>query len=110
LQQDPKNYKFEQINLYWGGRYLQDLYWKPAFTQIPVTFLPVLSREPSWEGKAGYIQDAALSDGLPLENSVVYACGSEAMIQDARATLLQAGLPAGNFYSDAFVQSGGLSL
>ena len=110
LQQDPEAYKFEQINLYWGGRYLHDLYWEPAFTQIPLTFVPVLSREPNWDGKAGYIQDAALSDALPLKNSVVYACGSEAMIRDARADLLRAGLPSGNFFSDAFVQSGGVSL
>ena len=107
LQQDPEAYKFEQINLYWGGRYLHDLYWEPAFTQIPVTFVPVLSREPSWDGKAGYIQDAALSDALQLKNSVVYACGSEAMIQDAKSALLEAGLLACNFFSDAFVQSGG---
>ena len=110
LHQDPEAYKFEQINLYWGGRYSHDLYWEPAFAQIPVTFVPVLSREPSWGGKVGYIQDAALSDALPLKNSVVYACGSEAMIRDARADLLRAGLPSGNFFSDAFVQSGGVSL
>ena len=110
LHQDPEAYKFEQINLYWGGRYSHDLYWEPAFAQIPVTFVPVLSREPSWGGKVGYIQDAALSDALPLKKSVVYACGSEAMIQDARAALLGAGVPEGNFFSDAFVQSGGFSL
>ena len=110
LQQDPDPYRFEQIKLYWGGRYLHDLYWEPTFTKMPLIFIPVLSRESSWEGRAGYIQDAALNDAPPLENSVVYACGSEAMIQDARAALLGAGLPAGNFHSDAFVQSGGLSL
>jgi CDP-4-dehydro-6-deoxyglucose reductase len=109
LQEDPRAYKFEQINLYWGGRYLQDLYWEPVFTQIPLSFTPVLSREPNWEGRAGYIQDAVLADALSLKHSVVYACGSDAMIQDARTVLLGAGLSEGNFHSDAFVQSGGLS-
>jgi CDP-4-dehydro-6-deoxyglucose reductase len=36
----------------------------------------------------------------------VYACGSDAMINSAKAKLLQAGLPAKRFYSDAFVSSG----
>jgi len=106
LQTDHNAIKFEHIHLYWGGRHSSDLYWKPDALSLPVEFTPVLSREPSWGGRKGYIQDAVLSDALPLENAVAYACGSEAMIHDAKEALLGAGLLAGNFHSDAFVQSG----
>ena len=108
LQVDPYSCQFEQIHLYWGGRYSADLYWQPDAVGLPLEFTPVLSREPSWGGRTGYIQDSVLSDALPLDNAVVYACGSEAMIHGARDVLLEAGLSAGNFFSDAFVQSGGL--
>jgi CDP-4-dehydro-6-deoxyglucose reductase len=37
---------------------------------------------------------------------VVYACGSDAMIQSAKAELTKYGLPVKRFYSDAFVPSG----
>jgi CDP-4-dehydro-6-deoxyglucose reductase len=110
LQVDAKSCQFEHIYLYWGGRYSSDLYWQPEAVGLPLEYAPVLSREPSWSGKKGYVQDAVLSDGLPLANAVVYACGSEEMIHDAKDSLLQAGLSVGNFYSDAFVQSGGPSL
>ena len=106
LRTEPNAIKFEHIHLYWGGRHSPDLYWKPDDVSLPVEFTPVLSREPSWSGRKGYIQDAVLSDALPLENAAVYACGSEAMIHDAKDALLGAGLLAGNFHSDAFIQSG----
>ena len=37
LQEAPAALKFQQINLHWGF----------AFTKIPLTFTPVLSRDPS---------------------------------------------------------------
>ena len=98
---------FEHVHLYWGGRHSSDLYWQPDILGLPIKYTPVLSREPSWGGRIGYIQDSVLSDALPLDNAVVYACGSEAMIHGAKDALLEAGLSAGNFFSDAFVQSGG---
>lgn len=101
---------FEHIHLYWGGRYSSDLYWRPEILGLPIEYTPVLSREPDWVGKRGYVQDAVISDALPLDNAVVYACGSEAMIHGAKGALVEAGLSAGNFFSDAFVQSGGLDL
>lgn len=101
---------FEHLHLYWGGRRASDLYWTPDILGLPIEYTPVLSREPSWFGRKGYVQDAVLSDAVPLENAVVYACGSEAMIHGAKDALLEAGLSAGNFFSDAFVQSGGLGV
>jgi len=66
---------------------------------------PVLSRSPEWNGRKGYIQQAVLEDEHDLRDAVVYACGSETMIQSAYEQLVAAGLNSKHFYSDAFVSS-----
>jgi len=95
------------VTVLWGGRTPQDIYFDVERISGDFRFIPVLSRaDDQWSGARGYVQQALLS-GLPdLQHAAVYACGSEAMIRDARATLILAGLPANRFYSDAFVRSG----
>lgn len=105
LSESRANHEFETISLYWGGRYHQDLYWSPSFPSLALNFIPVLSRDPSWEGRTGYVQDCVIEDGHDLKDTVVYACGSENMISSARALLGAAGLADKQFYSDAFVSS-----
>jgi CDP-4-dehydro-6-deoxyglucose reductase len=51
------------------------------------------------------VHDAALSDGFDAADTVVYACGSTAMIASARELFTSFGLPARRFFSDAFVSS-----
>jgi CDP-4-dehydro-6-deoxyglucose reductase len=93
--------------LYWGGRQLQDLYADPSQWHPSLRYVPVLSRAlDDWTGARGHVQHSLLSDKPDLANTVVYACGSDAMIQSAKAELTQAGLPTNRFYSDAFVPSG----
>lgn len=96
----------KSIHVYWGGRTKADLYWLPSFKDLSLKFIPVLSRPDSeWAGRTGYIQQAVLDDGVLLHDSVVYACGSNSMINSARELLIAAGLPPKSFYSDAFVSS-----
>lgn len=96
----------KNIYVYWGGRTESDLYWNPQLLQLDLNFIPVLSRaDVHWTGRTGYVQDALFADNIDLANSVVYACGSDAMIHTAREQLLAVGLPSKNFYSDAFVSS-----
>lgn len=94
------------ISVYWGGRASQDLYWNPERVGLALRYIPVLSRgDSSWTGARGHVQQAALQSGATLEQAVVYACGSLAMIDSARAQLVAAGLNGRRFYSDAFVSS-----
>ncbi|MGV8835494.1 FAD-binding oxidoreductase [Cellvibrio sp.] len=96
----------KNIYVYWGGRHLADLYWQPDFTNLDIIFRPTLSRAQSdWEGRRGYVQDAVITDDIELNDSVVYACGSDTMIHAAKRLLVAQGLKANNFYSDAFVSS-----
>ncbi|MDZ4261840.1 MAG: FAD-binding oxidoreductase [Pseudomonadota bacterium] len=96
----------KNIYIYWGGRTLADLYWQPDFANLNVAFRPTLSRTPSdWDGRVGYVQDAVIADAIALQDSVVYACGSDTMIHAAKKLLVTQGLKSNNFYSDAFVSS-----
>ncbi|MDE2453847.1 MAG: CDP-6-deoxy-delta-3,4-glucoseen reductase, partial [Burkholderiales bacterium] len=91
--------------VYWGGRRREDLYWDPP--QVPwLRFVPVLSRaDSSWAGSCGHVQDVMLAEHPRLADSLVYACGSDAMIRDAQSRLCAAGLPQSSFRCDAFVCS-----
>lgn len=103
----PFNEEPLSATLYWGGREPQDLYLDPSQWHSSLRYVPVLSRAPvDWTGTRGHVQKAMLSDKPDWANTVVYACGSDAMIQSAKAELTQAGLPVKRFYSDAFVPSG----
>jgi len=96
----------QSISLYWGGRQKSDLYSEVVFENLPINYLPVLSRAGSeWSGRRGYVQNHLLADRRDFSNVVVYACGSDAMISDAREGLVKRGLLMQRFYSDAFVCS-----
>ena len=101
----PADAQPRSVTVYWGGRRGDDLYWQPP--AIPrLRFVPVLSRAGNdWVGERGYVQDAMLRDHAYLADTLVYACGSDAMIHGARAQLHGAGLPPTQFHSDAFVCS-----
>lgn len=105
LASSTEKNNYEQIFVYWGGRTVSDLYWRPEFQDLKLSFIPVLSRQSDYDGRIGYVQQAVIDDGIDLSVSAVYACGSEAMIASARTLLVAAGLNERAFYSDAFVSS-----
>lgn len=94
------------ITLYWGGRTPDDLYWDGTGTGASYRNVHVLSRAgDDWGGARGYVQQVCMADGFDLSRTIVYACGSDAMIHSAKQSLLDAGLSERRFYSDAFVCS-----
>ncbi len=94
------------VTLYWGARHVEDLYWSAVGALPGMRYVPVLSRaDASWSGVRGHVQNALLADSPAWANTAVYACGSPAMIDDARAALTAAGLPPRRFLADAFVSS-----
>lgn len=106
LRRRPQDALPASIRVYWGGRKPADLYWDPGLLDLPLRFVPVLSRpEPAWRGVRGHVQQAFLADQPQLARMAVYACGSDAMIHDARDLLMRSGLREGRFHSDAFVSS-----
>lgn len=97
-----------QVALFWGNRHEQDIYLD--LQQVAPNLGPhitlVLSKPADdWSGHRGHVQHAVMAQHTDFSNTAVYACGSNAMIQSARESLVNAGLPAHRFYSDAFVSS-----
>lgn len=95
------------ISIYWGMRTPDEIY-STRLKQLAaeyehVTFIPVLSRSPEWEGRTGYVQDAVVTDISDLSNFDVYACGSLAMIEAAKDLFSKQKLPLKHFHSDAFI-------
>lgn len=106
LAMNPESVADKTIHVYWGGRNPADLYWSAEIPGLNIEFVPVLSRPGAdWSGRTGYVHQILLADELDLNDAVVYACGSEQMIHDARQALVSHGLNPRYFYSDAFVSS-----
>lgn len=95
------------IKVFWGGRVKEDLY-DPLLFEFPMfQYYPVLSRSGAeWTGFRGHVQDVTKQVIDCLSQSIVYACGSNAMITSAKVELIAgARLSQENFYADAFVSS-----
>jgi CDP-4-dehydro-6-deoxyglucose reductase/3-phenylpropionate/trans-cinnamate dioxygenase ferredoxin reductase subunit len=101
------------MHLYWGARKREDIYLfdLPVFWQkrLPwFTFTPVLS-EPatSWPGRTGLVHNAVGEDQQNLAGFEVYACGNPLMVEAAQRDFTTGHrLPEGQFFADAFVESG----
>lgn len=94
------------VTVLWGGRLPHDLYLDMGAITGNYRYVPVLSRAgDSWAGAKGHIQNVLIDFMPDLSNAAVYACGSDAMIRDAKEVLIQAGLPDRRFHSDSFVCS-----
>ncbi len=107
----PQEQRPASIRVLWGGRMPEDIYIDISAMPFGLQFTPVLSRAgETWTGARGYIQEVLLHTLPDWNNTVVYACGSDVMIQSARLALVQAGLPRARFYSDAFVCSSTYSI
>jgi len=99
------------VHLYWGARSKSDLYMNdlPALwlrEQPNFSYTPVLS-EPqpgdAWSGRTGLVHRAVMDDMPDLSSFQVYACGAPVMVDAARRDFVgQCGLPAEEFFSDAF--------
>jgi CDP-4-dehydro-6-deoxyglucose reductase len=106
------------VHLYWGGRRPQDLYMHELCEQwareLPhFRYVPVISDalpEDNWLGRSGYVHAAVMQDLPDLSGYQVYACGAPIMVDSARRDYVaQCGLPADEFYADAFTTEADLA-
>ena len=106
--EQPSNFIKKKFWVFVGSRYEEDLLWKPDLSngKIKINYIPVLSRQlENWNGEKGYVQDIVLKQQIDLENTQVYACGSNDMINSAKELFFKNNLKENNFFSDAFVQT-----
>jgi len=94
-------------SVYFGCRTQSEMFFDSSawFPKGWLTFLPVYSREAVSDREPSYIQNQVASNKVIGRNTRIYACGSNAMISDAKKLLLECGLDEKNFYSDAFLAS-----
>lgn len=106
LNNNSKKHNNKNIWLFWGVRYIDDLFYTPTFCNLNFKFIPVLSRaNKNWKGEVGHIQNIVLNQKINLQNAQVYACGSPNMIKFAKKVLINSLLSENHFFSDAFVES-----
>jgi CDP-4-dehydro-6-deoxyglucose reductase len=109
IEELPTSERPNSVTVLWGGRNNEDFYLDIATLPGKRNYIPVISRpDASWSGESGYVQDVLISKQIDLTNAAVYACGSDAMIHEAKQLLLDFGLLSKKFYSDAFVSSGNI--
>ena len=106
------------VTLYWGGRRPGDLYMHALCEQWAATlphfrYVPVLSDalpEDRWQGRTGFVHAAVMQDLPDLSGYQVYACGAPVMVDAAKRDFsAQCGLPADEFYADAFTTEADLA-
>jgi len=106
LATDPVRAGRHRLRVFWGNREAESFCWDTSGLGLDVDLHRLLSgTDESWTGTRGYVQDAAIRHGIDPDDTVVYACGSTAMIASAKTALAALGLPAKRFFSDAFVSS-----
>jgi CDP-4-dehydro-6-deoxyglucose reductase, E3 len=97
--------------LYWGGRRPADLYmdeWvKARCAEMPnLRYVPVVSDalpEDAWQGRTGFVHQAAVADVPDMSGHQVYACGAPIVVDSAQRDFVkQCALPADEFYADSF--------
>jgi CDP-4-dehydro-6-deoxyglucose reductase len=96
------------VTLYWGTRRQQDLYlhdeiqgWGERLSEF--NYVPVLSRpDDSWQGRQGYVQEAACADIEDFSGHAIYLCGSPEMVADAKRRFIAQGASLNHIYADSF--------
>lgn len=98
------------VYLYRGARQVSDLYmddlcqrWAQFMPNIQ--YMPVISdgnHGDNWDGRRGLVHQAVLEDHADLSGFEAYVCGAPGMVDIAKQTFVERGLPEEEFYSDAF--------
>lgn len=107
LDQLQLQHNQQPIFLYWGLRYVEELFWQDEFEELATTFPnfhfhPVISRAiPEWPLCRGRVTDCLLVHELPPD-AHYFLCGNTNMIQDVMAMLTQKGITEERIHHEKF--------
>lgn len=97
----------QDIALYWGMRYDEQLFWLEEFSQLMEAFknfklIPVISKpSEAWTLDQGRVTDALRVHGL-AEKAHYYLCGGEQMVIDTRSLLEEMGISEEQIHYEKF--------
>jgi len=95
--------RYKEIYIYYGARFKEDVFFDyKEFAPDNICFNIVFSRN---DNNSMYVQDAVLKDFSSLEDTCVYACGSDKMIRSAYDQFINNKLDPKLFFSDIFLKS-----
>ena len=98
----------EQLTLIFGERTERELLYRKEFEALQrkhknFRYVPTLSREnEKWKGERGYVQAVVQKYIKQPEKTEAYICGMKEMVDDAKAVLLQLGVPKDNIMTEKF--------
>ncbi len=95
------------VHLYWGGRLFADLYLHDWVEQLAAQhahlhYVPVVSDQPDWSGRTGFVHQAALADIQDFSGWKVVGGGSPGMVYAALDDFVAAGMQPQQMVSDVF--------
>lgn len=108
---DEQRARCGELYLYWGNRSHTDAYLHAPLDalaqRLGMHYFEVFSRIPAIEARqpARHVQDLMSAHHAELAHAQVFASGNPAMVDDARKRALLLGLPAAQFFCDAFTAS-----
>lgn len=99
-----------RLHLYWGVQRAGDLYEDAQIRALMqahpnLSYTPVVSDpqiQPDWQGRRGWVHEAALADHPDLASWDVYASGPPVMVEAIRQHFLQQRLPLEQLFFDSF--------
>ena len=96
------------LELFWGQRHEEDIYWKKEFDRLFETYPTfswhqVLSKPtPVWNGLTGHVTEHVLQSVKDPAQNDFYLCGNKNMIEDVRSQLLVKNVPKEQIKTELF--------
>jgi ferredoxin-NADP reductase len=107
LDELQNKHRTTEITLYWGLRFVEDLFWQEQFEELATNFPnfhfhPVISKAiPEWPLCRGHVTDCLLVHGSPA-TAQYYLCGNAGMIADVQALLQQQNVAKESVHHEKF--------
>lgn len=98
----------DDLTLYWGLRFEEDIYWQEEFMDLSrkypnFRFVFTLSKPTQrWSGKKGRVTDYVFSDEKNLPACDVYLCGNKEMVREVKDKLLALNVPKEQIKQELF--------
>jgi len=98
----------DDISLYWGLRYEEDIYWKEEFEDLTrkypnFSFKLTLSQPgQEWTGLRGRVTEHVTQVAQDVRESEFYLCGNKEMVRDMDRMLMEQGVPKEQIYKELY--------